>query len=216
MTERLFYTSRATEAVATVIRVVDEPFPAVELDRTIFVPKGGGQPSDTGEIGGILVTHVESDPEGNIVHAVSRTEGIHVGDTVNIRVEADRRWLHSRLHSAGHAVAAVVETLCPFASAKSGHHWPGGEARVEFSVDGTVDPTELLDRVGSELKRVLALDLPVHVTAGSPPPRTVKIGEYAAVACGGTHVSRLSEIGVVVVRGIKLRKGLLRVGYDIE
>jgi alanyl-tRNA synthetase len=215
MTERLYYTSRATAEVATVVRVATVPFSGLVLDRTIFVPQGGGQPSDVGYIGDCAVTHVESDANGEIVHVGGGADRFRVGETVRICIDADRHWLHSRLHSAGHAIAVVVEALLP-AKAESGHHWPGGEARVEFAINGEIDPAEVVAGLEGELRRFMALDLPLHASNGNPPPRTVKIGDHPGVACGGTHVTRLSQIGTILVRGVKFRKGLLRVSYDVR
>lgn len=50
MTERLYYTSEATEGHAQVIRCTEEPDGryAIELDKTLFHPQGGGQPADKG------------------------------------------------------------------------------------------------------------------------------------------------------------------------
>ena len=54
MTERLYYTSEATEGRAKIIRCTEEADGryAVELDQTLFHPQGGGQPADRGYIAG--------------------------------------------------------------------------------------------------------------------------------------------------------------------
>jgi Ser-tRNA(Ala) deacylase AlaX len=70
MTERLYYTSEATEGRAKVIRCTEEPDGryAVELDQTLFHPQGGGQPADRGLIAGIAV---EGEPARGASHSYS-------------------------------------------------------------------------------------------------------------------------------------------------
>ena len=46
-------------------RVTDTRDDAVALDRTVFYPTGGGQPHDTGTLGGAAVTGVRK--EGEVV-----------------------------------------------------------------------------------------------------------------------------------------------------
>ncbi|VTM72735.1 alanyl-tRNA synthetase [Raoultella planticola] len=60
MTERLYYTSDATEGRARVLSCLAEADGryAIELDQTLFHPQGGGQPADRGWIDGIAVEGV--------------------------------------------------------------------------------------------------------------------------------------------------------------
>lgn len=57
MTERLYYTSDATQGQANIMSCLAEPDGryAITLDRTLFHPQGGGQPSDAGWIGDAAV-----------------------------------------------------------------------------------------------------------------------------------------------------------------
>ena len=54
MTERVYYTSDATDGRAQIIACTAEADGryAIELDRTLFHPQGGGQPADRGWIAG--------------------------------------------------------------------------------------------------------------------------------------------------------------------
>src|SRR3989441_461122 len=88
MTLRLYYTdSYLTKFDATVLAV--EPHGdrlAVILDRSAFYPTSGGQPHDTGTLGGLPVTEVIEDDEDRVLHVVSGpitgivTGGIRVVD----------------------------------------------------------------------------------------------------------------------------------------
>lgn len=102
MTERLYYTSDATECPARVVNCLGEADGryAIELDRTLFHPQGGGQPADRGWIGELAVESVAARGE-SIVHIVAQP--LPSGE-VAIRVDEDARRLHARLHSAGHLI----------------------------------------------------------------------------------------------------------------
>lgn len=125
MTERLYYTSDATECPARVVNCLGEADGryAIELDRTLFHPQGGGQPADRGWIGELAVESVAARGE-SIVHIVAQP--LPSGE-VAIRVDADARRLHARLHSAGHLIGQAGERF-GWRPIKA-HHWPG-EGRI--------------------------------------------------------------------------------------
>lgn len=103
MTERLYYTSDAEECLAQVVNCLSEADGryAIELDRTLFHPQGGGQPADRGWIAGLAVEGVVSRGD-SVAHIVSQP--LPAGE-VTIRIDPESRRLHARLHSAGHALA---------------------------------------------------------------------------------------------------------------
>ena len=100
------------------------------LDATVFYPQGGGQPYDTGVIesasGRFLVEEVRF-MDGAVRHIGHFEWGeLVIGDTVQCHVDAERRLLHSRIHSAGHLVdLAVAELGLPWTPGK-GYHFPQG------------------------------------------------------------------------------------------
>ncbi|GAB3116189.1 alanyl-tRNA editing protein [Novispirillum itersonii] len=209
MTERLYFFSDALETTATVLSCTDagDGIYAVVLDRSLFHPQGGGQPSDTGVLGGVRVLKVLS--EGDTLRHI--TDGPVAPGPVTLRVEAAPRLLHSRLHSAGHVLAA--------AAAPSGwravkaHHWPG-EGRVVFEappltpVPDTAALTAATNAlIGGGHQRV--------ITPG-PDGRQVGFGLLPATLCGGTHVTELSVIGPIRLTRISLKKGVLTVSYDVD
>lgn len=106
MTERLYYTSDATECLARVVNCLSEADGryAIELDRTLFHPQGGGQPADRGWIADLAVEGVVSRGD-SVAHIVSQP--LPSGE-VTIRINAESRRLHARLHSAGHVLARLA------------------------------------------------------------------------------------------------------------
>jgi len=208
MTERLYFSSDETEATARVTRCVEENGQWVAiLDRTLFHPQGGGQPGDTGWIGAsrVLQTLQDGDEIRHLIDAPVAT-----GDAV-IRVDAERRQLHSRLHSAGHLIGYVVQTwgLRPVKA----HHWPG-ESKVSFQTEPGVALPDA-DALAASLAELIAADMP-RVAELNGGVRTIGFGPLPAFPCGGTHVARLSAIGAVRITAVKEKKGQVTVSYDVS
>ena len=208
----------------------------IRLDRTLFYPQGGGQPADQGQIDAdntILQIHDVRRVEGEIRHYVFSEPPIkRVNHKVNIVVDKTRRDINSRYHTAGHLLAAVVEKLSPALQATKGHQFPG-EAYVEFH--GVIDnATDFLETIQSavtaqlnrdafvetkdlkpeDAKRILAA-LPYAL----PEDKTLRVCHiegFPPVPCGGTHVSRLQQIGRVIIKKCKSKKGKTKLSYEVE
>src|SRR3989338_2056536 len=103
MTEPLYLTdSYAKECEATVASVKDSKY--VVLDKTIFYPKGGGQPSDTGKIvrvadGSEFKVIFAGKFECEVSHEIDR-EGLQSGDKIKCLVNWERRHKLMRMHTA--------------------------------------------------------------------------------------------------------------------
>src|SRR6185436_4102145 len=117
VTERLYYTDPyLTEFDARVIEVRDVAGRnAVVLDRTAFYPTSGGQPFDTGTIGGVRVVDVVDGDDGAIVHVV---EGVVEASApaaadsgkgiLSGRVDWPRRFDHMQQHTGQHVLSAAI------------------------------------------------------------------------------------------------------------
>lgn len=215
MTTRLYYTESRLTGTSIIRSLINGDTNGVILAETLFHPQGGGQKADVGLIGNAHVLHVVNREDGEVIHCVDSLDGLSVGDEVPLQVDLAHRSLSSRLHTAGHLVAAVGEALVSSLKGRAGHHWPG-EARVDFEIGGT-EPDESFEvQLKGELSRLISLDLPVHATPPDSPPRLVQIGEYRPIPCGGTHVKSLGDIGPIEIRKMKKSKGLLRISYDVS
>ncbi|HHS9820995.1 TPA: alanyl-tRNA editing protein [Klebsiella quasipneumoniae subsp. quasipneumoniae] len=208
MTERVYYTSDATDGRAQIIACTAEADGryAIELDRTLFHPQGGGQPADRGWIAGQAVETVIVRGD-SVLHILSQP--LPLGE-VEMRIDASARHLHARLHSAGHLLGLAGEQLGwqPVIA----HHWPG-EGRIAFTGGNHAvipDASALL----SQVKAWQAQDLPRQVIFAEG-LRMVGFGELPAYPCGGTHVARLAELGDILISQIKMKKGQLVVSYSL-
>ncbi len=199
---------------ATVLALLEGEKPAVRLDKTWFHPQGGGQKGDRGTIGPVAVLDTKHAEGGEVDHFVATLDGLAVGQSYPLAIDAPSRLLNAASHSAGHLIAAVVDPAFPEIKAVQGHHWPG-EARVEF--EGAVTD-DVIARVTAFLQpaldKALAEQWPVSIVGDPFVNRSIQFGAAEQVPCGGTHVAHLGQIKSITVKGIKKKGDRLRVNYD--
>lgn len=198
---------------AKIIELVAGEHPVIRLDSTIFHPQGGGQKADCGLIDNSRVHHV-AHHAGGVDHYVDSLNGLVVGQFVSLRIEPTLRELHSAWHTAGHLVAAVVEHLYPGLFAAAGHQWPG-EGRVEFQGDIETENPDM-SRINELLADDINANLKVHICNFENDIRTVQIGDYPVVPCGGTHLTSLEKFKRVMVTSIKKKNNRMRVSFYVE
>lgn len=235
MTKALYLEdSYLRECDATVVKVTDGRY--IVLDQTVFYPKGGGQPWDTGKIiRGDEVFNVIYVGKfgGEISHEVDR-EGLRVGDRVHCVIDWDRRYKFMRSHTAAHVFASLI---CNETGALvTGNQIEEDKVRFDFSLERldrdlimkyVEKANELFKRdipvVWYELPREEALKIPgiIKMAEAFPPDipllRIVEIVGVDKQADGGTHVRNLREVGQI--RLLKLEsKGKLnkRVYFTLE
>jgi misacylated tRNA(Ala) deacylase len=192
-------------------RVVGVREDAVALDRTAFYPTGGGQPHDTGTLGGVAVVDVRKD--GDLVWHTLEGSVPAEGATVHGVLDWDRRHRLMRTHSALHTLCGVIWN--EWGKAVTGGNMEPLEARMDFEFDplpegfaatvaALVNAEIAADRAieVSFLPRGTALDdadlirtkvnlIPESVTE----IRVVDIVGLDKQADGGTHVHSTGEIG---------------------
>jgi alanyl-tRNA synthetase len=212
MTQLLHYWSSQIECSATVREVLAREN-ALVLDRTVFFPQGGGQPSDIGFISGQPVSKVLFVDERVLHYLDEGTAGFTVGQSVLLEVNEDRRRLNSRYHSAAHALSAILEHQLPGIISVAGHQWPG-EARVVF--DGTANPETVKSILEEEFLNLVSSNLAIQAIEGEGGGRQISIEGYPPERCCGTHVSSTSELRGFIVRTVKNKSGQLRVGYGFQ
>lgn len=206
--------SSALSGVTTVTEITQvSSRTVIRLDKTLFHPQGGGQKPDRGKIGDVTVIHVAHN-DGHVDHYVDSAIGIEVGQAYEMRIDREWRQRNAVYHTAGHLIACVVETQFPPLKATAGHQWPG-EARVEFASMGADVNVEHVKLVAEEiLKRDLHMDLIVQVIGDPFANRSIQIGAYCAIPCGGTHISSLREIQDINILGVKRKGDRIRVSFE--
>ncbi len=223
MTERLYYhDSYLTEFRARVVDVSpDAVSPGrrrVYLDRTAFYPTSGGQPFDTGELGGWQVIDV-SDEGDRIAHVLA---GAITETEVAGRIDRNRRFDHMQQHTGQHLLSAVLVEL--FDAPTVSFHL-GAEA-CTIDVASTLSPEQLreAERRANEIVfenrpvtisfRDSSQDLGLRKpTEREGPVRIVAIENLDRSACGGTHVRATGEIGPILLRKLDRTRGNLRIEF---
>jgi len=217
---------------------------SVVLNKTIYYPQGGGQPNDVGvmvrtgdSIFKISDTQVIRDT-GVILHFGHFSGPVFsVGDSVTVKIDAQRRLLHSRLHTGGHLIDACLKTLGFMDKWKpvKGHHFPEGPY-VEYR--GEISDSELStlkEELEEKAKELIAENTSVNVylnvnleeaqqMCGQLDHSYLKMGKLRLVSindcvvpCGGTHVGKLGQLIDLKIPKIKSTKAkqLIRIYYKL-
>ncbi len=222
--DRIYYTDPyATEFDATVIssEVAADGRRLVLLDRTAFYPTSGGQPFDTGELGGGRVVDVTDREDGTIVHVVEGDPGAGV---VHGRIDWTRRFDHMQQHTGQHVLSAAFDRLLQVRTVS--FHLGAASSTIDLSREVSV---EEISTAESAANRVVWEDRPVTIRfadaadAATLPLRKestrqgvlrlIEVTDFDVSACGGTHVNRTGAIGVIVVSGGERFRGGTRLEF---
>jgi len=216
-TKRLYWDE--ADCFETDAIVVAQDQDRIACDRTCFYPGGGGQPADRGVVclaGGVVleILGAQADASAVIWHLTKPAPpaGI-VGAPVRLTLDRERRVALARYHTVLH----VLDTIALF---EHGAWITGVQIGAEYSrIDFKLEQLSAALRVDLESKVNAVLMRDCRVTAHyipesefgtrqdllrtleAKPPiidgqvRVVQIEGFDAQACGGTHVSRTSQVG---------------------
>ena len=190
------------------------------LDRTPFYAEGGGQLADGGTITLSDGTVVEIDDVQTPVPGVSIHRGrvlsgvIEVGQTSVALIDQERRNAISRAHTATHMVHKAFREILGETATQAGSENSPGRFRFDFPATGALSDG-VLDDVEARVNALLLDDLAVTAEVMSQDEakklgamalfgekygdrvRVVSVGDWARELCGGTHVHRSGQLGVV-------------------
>lgn len=225
-TERLYYDdSHLLEFDARVEQVSahDGGRAGVVLDRTAFYPTGGGQPFDTGELGGARVVDCV-DEEERVVHVVEGAAP-EVGARVSGRVDWARRLEHIQQHTGQHVLSQAFVEL--YGAQTRSFRMLSDVCEIDVELESPTD--EKVWRAVERANEVVWADREVRVHEVTPEEaarlplrkdsaregtlRVVEIEGFDFSPCGGTHARRTGEVGVLVVRSWERAKGMTRVEF---
>jgi len=192
----------------------------VVLDRTPFYAESGGQIGDTGTLagsGGDFEVEDTQKLKDAHAHAGLVTRGrLKVGDAVTARVAADKRAATARHHSATHLLHAALRTVLGPHVQQKGSLVEPERLRFDFSHFAPVTAEELArieGLVNAEILRNVAADIRVMpydeaVASGAvalfgekygDTVRVLRFGDFSTELCGGTHVARTGDLGLVKI-----------------
>ena len=192
----------------------------IVLDRTPFYAEGGGQLADGGTItlanGAVVeIDDVQTPVPGVFVHRGRVLSGsLESGSQGQAAIDVERRHAISRAHTATHMVHKAFRELLGETATQAGSENSPGRFRFDFPATGAV-PASVLNDVESRVNTLLLDNLEVSAQVMSQDAakklgamalfgekygdqvRVVSVGDWARELCGGTHVSRSGQLGVV-------------------
>ncbi len=197
----------------------------VVFSQTPFYARAGGQVGDTGiaenltRPGQAVIYDTARHEAGATLHYV-RTQGdqFKKGDRCRLIVDEARRKRIARNHTATHLLHAALREVLGEHVIQAGSYVSDEELRFDFSHFEKVTPEELA-RVEDLANTVVMKDLPVKTEEmslkeakasgaaahfdeeykGKDLVRVVSVGDFSRELCGGTHVTRSGEIGLIKV-----------------
>lgn len=218
--------ARSVDGLATRSEPADEEHGLVVLDRTVFYPGGGGQPSDRGTLtasdGTSWEVRAARRDGGDIVHEVVLLPGASlpaVGTPLTAELDWPRRHLLMRTHTALHALCGVVWR--DHGALVTGGNMEPGTGRMDFEFESlraelaaSIEATVNAELAGQRLVRVRFLTLEEAAAtpdlirtrtnllpAGITEVRVIDIEGLDMQADGGTHVANTSEVGSIRITG---------------
>ena len=192
------------------------------LDRTPFYAEGGGQLADSGFITGpngalIEIDDVQTPVPGLYVHrGVVREGELAIGESIHAAIDIERRVGISRAHTATHMVHKAFREILGETATQAGSENAPGRFRFDFPATGAV-PKSVIEEVEFKVNDLLEKDLEVVAEEMSIDDaksigamalfgekygervRVVSVGDWAKELCGGTHVKRSGQLGLIKI-----------------
>lgn len=181
----------------------------IALEKNIFHPKGGGQPSDIGFIDGIKVMEVKKNEEGIVF--LKLQDGYKPLGLVEAEIDKENRKNLAALHTAGHLINAVMKHQG--FSYQSCNHEPR-KSRVVMQSCNYIDKFIIAELIEEKVNNIIKNGFPVVATYSEEGLRVITIGHEIIDRCAGTHVKKTNIIEEFKIRSIKVKKETISVGYD--
>ncbi|MFC0337630.1 alanyl-tRNA editing protein [Kushneria avicenniae] len=221
-TEKLYYHDQyLCQASARIAALHAE---AIELDRTVAFPEGGGQEADIGTIETPVGTfrfvwtkklygtplNIEGftgvKAGGVVLHLIHPDDieglgALEIDMPVTIRIDVERRARLTLSHTASHFLyAAALNHQPELKSLTIGCHIKEDGARFDFLVDESFD-TACVSAIESEANRLMADNLPI-ITDHLDAHYDARFWQYGDIyiPCGGTHLESPEAVGTIQVR----------------
>ena len=218
------YDNLTYESDVTVLTTEDEIVDALSegqkgtvfVKETPFYATSGGQEADSGYIrtaeGEFKVEDTVKLLGGKIGHIGVMTKGmIKDGDKVTLEVDAKKRALSARNHSATHLLQKALRTVLGTHVEQAGSSVNEDRLRFDFTHFSAMTPEELQkveNIVNEQISKgldVIAKNMPIEEAKKTGAQalfgekygdivRVVNMSDFSIEFCGGTHVKNTSEI----------------------
>ncbi|MFZ5500551.1 MAG: alanine--tRNA ligase-related protein, partial [Candidatus Micrarchaeota archaeon] len=169
------------------------------LERNLFYPKGGGQPSDSGSISTISGSQFRVlnvlKKDGRIVHELDRESGLKPGDKVHCRLDWERRYKLMRMHTAAHVLAATMHM--ELGALITGNQIEEDKTRFDFSMPGF--DRARFDEIVVKANEALSSDTAIKVYSL---PRDEAMRIPGVVKLAAALPPSITELRIVEIPGI--------------
>jgi alanyl-tRNA synthetase len=224
VTERLYYhDSFLREFDAQVVSSEEEGDRwRIILDRTAFYPTSGGQPHDVGTLGEARIVEVLDEEDGSLVHFTDRP--VATGP-IHGRVDWERRFDHIQQHTGQHLLSAAFIEL--FKMQTVSFHLGREISTIDLAAP-SLDQRQL-EAAERRTNEIIFSDRPVNIRFGTAEElaaagirkqvdregilRAIEIEGFDRQPCGGTHVARTGQIGMILLRKLEKVKTNWRVEF---
>ncbi|MDE1841664.1 MAG: alanine--tRNA ligase, partial [Thaumarchaeota archaeon] len=229
-TDLLYYKDDPHEFKAKVLKIIKNKF--VILDKTSFYARGGGQEPDHGKIEEFDVIDVSK--HGNVVlHEVREGEVPKEGTVASCKIDSVRRYGITRNHTSTHILnASARNTLGSWIWQHSAFK-DVEYARLDITHHSNLTEDEIM-KIEDLANTTIRKNIPVlinqfergeaeqeygfRIYQGGVVPvklvRIVNIEGFDVEACGGTHVQKTGEIGLIkITKAERIQDGVVRLEF---
>ena len=219
---------------ATVTAISSE---SIEMDKTFYYPKGGGQPSDKGTIRSdtFQCNVYDVSKKSSVKHMIDESNGeLNVGDQIRCIIDSEWRNQLSAMHTAQHLISALANE--EWGADTVGNQIGFERTRIDLKFENrdAFDANHLQELVNDTIRKNMLVHMDfreskdlmddplVRVNMERMPPnidvwRTISIGDLDVCPCAGTHVPRTGMIEAVRISKVKSKgAGKLRVEYVFD
>jgi len=214
MTEKLFYKESYQKEIIS--KIVKTNGNKVFLDKTIFYPQAGGEPSDTGFIENYRVKDTQKEGD-EIVHILEVQPDLKVEQEVKCKIDWDRRYKLMRMHTTAHLLFNVCQMLLNPSIKGVGSNIDKDKSRIDLGYESMITPEikqKLEDRCNELINKKLLVKCwwdEVKLDF-----RWTQIDDLPKLPCGGLHVKNLEEIGTLkIIRRESKGKGKQRLEFVV-
>lgn len=197
---------------------------AIELDRSIIFPEGGGQLSDSGQIDDAIIFEAKTE-KGHVLHFCSKP--FAEGSSVTLRLNVSARLDHTAQHTGEHIISGLASKL--FNAHNVGFHMAKEYCTVDFDIfldQNQLTELQLAANAAVTANLPITTELVSGKEAASRPLRKladklsgatedirivyIDNGNIDSCTCCGTHFQYTGEVGAILITDSQKYKGGIR------